>query len=133
MKKRVHPIYILESIYKQLFLLLIPLLRGLLPVFPADSLTEWLIGWVSGAWMDLLVLLFILTYSFLNWRFQYYTIDEKGLTVYKGILIKRQTDIPHTAISTLMQYEPFYLRPFKAVHVYADTDAGSCNFPTVPV
>lgn len=125
MKKRVHPIYILESIYKQLFLLLIPLLRGLLTVFTADSLTEWLIGWVSGAWMDLLVLLFILTYSFLNWRFQYYTIDEKGLTVYKGILIKRQTDIPHAAISTLMQYEPFYLRPFKAVHVYADTDAGS--------
>ena len=45
MKKRVHPIYILESIYKQLFLLLIPLLRGLLTVFTADSLTEWLIGW----------------------------------------------------------------------------------------
>ena len=35
MKKRVHPIYILESIYKQLFLLLIPLLRGLLTVFTA--------------------------------------------------------------------------------------------------
>ena len=39
------------------------MLYRLLTVFTADSLTEWLIGWVSGAWMDLLVLLFILTYS----------------------------------------------------------------------
>lgn len=124
-KKRVHPITIVESIYKQLFLLLIPLLRGLLSVFTADSLSDWLYGWIGGAWMDILVLIFILSYSLLNWCFQFYTVDEHGLTVYKGILIKRQTAIPCFAMSTLMRHEPFYLRPFKAVHVYADTDAGS--------
>ena len=60
-KKRVHPITIVESIYKQRFLLLIPLLRGLLSVFTADSLSDWLYEWIGGAWMDILVLIFILS------------------------------------------------------------------------
>lgn len=118
---RAHPVLIVETIYRQLYLLLIPLVRGLLSIYSAASFYAWL----QGAWVDILVLLFILTASFLNWLCQSYTADESGMTVRKGVIVRRVTTIPAASLSTLMCYEPFYLRPLKAVRVYADTDAGT--------
>ncbi len=81
-------------------------------------------NWLAGAWVDLLVVLFILFASYLRWRFQFYRYDEQGLTVRRGVLIRRTVTIPQSSISTLTVEESFYLRPFRAVHLLADTDAG---------
>lgn len=120
-RNRVHPVTVFETIYKQLFLLLIPLVRGLFSIYSADGFYEWL----SGAWVDILVVVFMLVFSLLNWRCQSYVFCDGGMVVYKGILLRRTTYVPAASISTLMCYEPFYLRPLRAVHIYADTDAGS--------
>lgn len=122
MEKRTHPITILEFVSKYLFLLLIPILRGL---FYLLTTTHDFYNWLAGTWMDLLVVLFILLASYLRWRFQFYRYDEQGLTVRRGILIQRTFTIPEASISTLTMEEPFFLRPFRAVHLLADTDAGS--------
>ena len=121
MEKRTHPITILEFVYKYLYLLLIPVLRGL---FYLLTTSHDVYGWLSGAWMDLLVVAFILFASYLRWRFQFYRFDGQGLTVRKGILIRWTFTIPESAISTLAVEEPFFLRPFRAVHLLADTEAG---------
>ena len=52
MEKRTHPITILEFVYKYLYLLLIPVLRGL---FYLLTTSHDVYSWLSGAWMDLLV------------------------------------------------------------------------------
>lgn len=46
------------------------------------------------------------------------------MTVRRGVLIRRTVTIPQSSISTLTVEESFYLRPFRAVHLLADTDAG---------
>ena len=121
MEKRTHPITILEFVSKYLFLLLIPVLRGL---FYLLTTSHDFYNWLAGAWVDLLVVLFILLASYLRWRFQFYRYDEQGLTVRRGVLIRRTVTIPQSSISTLTVEESFYLRPFRAVHLLADTDAG---------
>lgn len=57
MEKRTHPITILEFVSKYLFLLLIPVLRGL---FYLLTTSHDFYNWLAGAWVDLLVVLFIL-------------------------------------------------------------------------
>lgn len=121
MKQRTHPITILELVSKYLFLLLIPVLRGL---FYLLTTSHDFYNWLSGAWLDLLVVLFILLASYLRWHFQFYRYDEQGLTVHRGILLRRTVTIPESSISTLAVEESFYLRPFRAVHLLVDTDAG---------
>ena len=51
---RAHPIMVLEHLSRFLYLLLLPLLRGV-----AAGLRNGLAGWLAGAWFDLLVLLLI--------------------------------------------------------------------------
>ena len=108
MKQRTHPITILELVSKYLFLLLIPVLRGL---FYLLTTSHDFYNWLSGAWLDLLVVLFILLASYLRWHFQFYRYDEQGLTVHRGILLRRTVTIPESSISTLAVEESFYLRP----------------------
>ncbi len=120
-EKRTHPITILEFVYKYLYLLLIPVLRGL---FYLLTTSHDVYGWLSGAWMDLLVVAFILFASYLRWRFQFYCYDGRGLTVRKGLFFRQTLIIPESAISTLAVEEPFFLRLFRAVHLLADTEAG---------
>ena len=98
MEKRTHPITILEFVSKYLFLLLIPVLRGL---FYLLTTSHDFYNWLAGAWVDLLVVLFILLASYLRWRFQFYRYDEQGLTVRRGVLIRRTVTIPQSSISTL--------------------------------
>ena len=50
MEKRTHPITILEFVSKYLFLLLIPVLRGL---FYLLTTSHDFYNWLAGAWVDL--------------------------------------------------------------------------------
>ena len=93
MEKRTHPITILEFVSKYLFMLLIPVLRGL---FYLLTTSHDFYNWLAGAWVDLLVVLFILLASYLRWRFQFYRYDEQGLTVLRGVLIRRPVTFPQS-------------------------------------
>lgn len=121
MARHTHPVTIVEFISRYLFLLLIPVIRG--GYYLLTSKQDFY-DWLSGTWADILVVLLIIGISWLRWRFQLYTFDEWGLHIQQGFLIRRETRIPASAISTMSVEASFYLRPLKAVHLSADTDAG---------
>ena len=58
--QRAHPIQMIQSTAKYFFLLLLPVLRGLL--FSGGDLTVWM----DGAWFDLLIILIMVTLGYLN-------------------------------------------------------------------
>ena len=61
-----HPIVILQYLWRFLFLLIIPLLRGFL-----YALRGGLLPWLRGAWLDLLVVGCMVTLSWWKWRNYY--------------------------------------------------------------
>lgn len=119
--KRPHPINIVESTGRFWVLLLLPVIRGFLLSGGAFS------QWVSGAWFDILVVAGIICLGVVSWYFNTYAFDGAGIYVSRGVLIKRKFFIPYERLATLSVEFPFYLAPFKAVHVNADTDAGFSN------
>ena len=71
---RPHPLYILSNLWRYLFILLIPLVRGLYyVVINSFSLTNGfqfavnVSRWVQGAWMDILFLFAFLSLGILLW------------------------------------------------------------------
>lgn len=121
MIRRTHPITIVEFISRYLFLLLIPVIRGVYYLLTSE---QDFYDWLGGTWADILVVLLILGFSYFRWYFQQYTFDEEGLHVRQGFFVRRDTLIPAATISTMSVEAPFYLRPLKAVRLSADTDAG---------
>ena len=119
--RRQHPIAMLRYTYRYLFLLLVPLARGLRYI----RTPEGLYNWVRGAWIDLLTLLALLLISFLEWQFHTYAFDEDGFIIRRGVFVQRESVIPRRHVVTLTVERPFYLRPLGAVQIAIDTDAGS--------
>lgn len=117
-----HPFSIATYLYRFLFLLLLPLLRGFL-----SALQGGLWAWVAGAWMDLLFLALLLTLSYLKWYTFQYHFDESGIFYTNGIFITAKTFIPAARISTFAVRQPFWLRPFGIAHVRVDTIARDAN------
>lgn len=117
---RPHPFTIVHNLKAFTFMLLIPFARGFV-----TALGGGLRLWLAGAWLDILVVLLIFAFSAMRWLSCSYAFDEKGLQMSSGILIHRQIFIPITRISTLSVVYPFYLRPFRAARLRADTLAGS--------
>jgi uncharacterized membrane protein YdbT with pleckstrin-like domain len=115
-----HPFLILHNLKGFLYMLIIPLVRGFITAFGGG-----LRAWLDSAWVDLLVLAFILLGSTLQWYFCVYRFDREGLHACQGLIIRRTYYIPMQKIATLCAIRSFYLRPFGAVHLRADTLAGS--------
>lgn len=114
-----HPIKILSLMTKNFWLLLIPLLRGLL------SLGGNLYEWFSGAWLDLLVLLVIIGAAWLRWFCTRYSLSSRAISVSTGVLARRQFILPFRAICAASAEKKFFYRPFGAVKVLLDTNAGA--------
>ena len=68
---RQHPIKILVLMSKNFWLLLIPLVRGLV------TLRLDFYRWVSGAWLDILILLFIGRSAYFRWLFATYDVKDR--------------------------------------------------------
>ncbi len=113
-----HPFSILTYLYKFLFLLIFPLLRGFL-----SALQGGLIRWVQGAWLDLLMVALILFLSYQKWNHFRYYFDISGLYYTQGIFLREQIWIPNTRISALSVLHPFWLRPFRIAQLRVDTVA----------
>ncbi len=100
-----HPIVILQYLWRFVFLLIIPLLRGFL-----YALRGGLLPWLRGAWLDLLVVGCMVTLSWWKWRnFQYY-MDETAFYYTTGIFFQQEFVIPLEKISSFTLLKPFWLR-----------------------
>ncbi|MCI8442076.1 MAG: PH domain-containing protein [Provencibacterium sp.] len=115
-----HPFLILHNLKGFFYMLIIPLVRGFVTAFGGG-----LAAWLNSAWVDILVFVFILLGSVWQWRCCTYRFDRRGLHARQGILIRRTYYIPLQKIATLCAVHSFYLRPFGAVNLRADTLAGS--------
>lgn len=119
-ERRQHPLQMLPFIGKYLFLLLLPLFRGLIAVRDPAGLQAWL----RGSWFDILIILLIIIFAYFSWRCSSICISEDAMIVHNGWLIHRKTIIPLSHITTLSVEAPFYLRPFRARRVFVDTAGG---------
>ncbi len=113
---RQHKAAILFLTTKNLWLLLIPLVRGLVAIkFDFYS-------WIQGAYLDLIVIAVIIASAILRWFCIGFSVNEEYFTYKAGVIAKFNTKIHYSSISAVTSERPFWLRPFKAVRVYIETD-----------
>ncbi len=125
--KRQHPAALLRYTSKNFWLLLIPLLRGLL------ALKFDFYRWLSGAYLDILVVLLILGMAFFRWKHVRFEIGDTGITFRTGYFVRQDYHIEYSSISSVASERPFLLRPLKLAAVFIDTDARAVsNKPSDP-
>ena len=117
--KKQHPIALLQYTTRNFWLLLIPLLRGLF------SLDVDFYSWLSGAYLDVLVILVILGAAFFRWWNIRYEMTEKGISFSFGFFIKEDFFIPYKSMSAVSSKRALILRPIRAVKIAIETDCCS--------
>jgi putative membrane protein len=122
---RSHPINIFEHTSKYLVLLLFPLLRACWSLLVTHGN---LYDWLRGTWFDILTVLVIAGMGFLAWFRYLYALGDEGIFIRKGIFLVKQRFLPYRKLSVVSVERPWYLLPFRAVRIHADTDGG---LPTV--
>lgn len=116
--KRQHPAKIFYLVSRRFWLMLIPLARGLIAL-------RWdFYSWVRGAWLDILIVLFIGISAYLRWYCTYYKMDSECISILTGIFAKRRFSVPYEKSCIFLAEHRFFLRPFKAANLYLDTNAG---------
>lgn len=115
-----HPITIVSNLWRVLYLIIIPLLRGFFNALNGDFA-----GWVRGAWIDILIFIAMLALAVWRWRRVSYTLQDDGIQIVSGFLRRHYTRIPMDRVVTMSLIHSFFLRPFRAVYLRADTIGGS--------
>lgn len=126
---RSHPINILEKTSKFFILLILPVLRaiisGVKAIIAGDiSLVQWFYDWASGSWFDILTIFLIFFLGFSSWFRYVYRLDDDGILIRQGLFFSRYRFISYQKISVITIENIYYLRPFKASKLSADTDGG---------
>lgn len=123
--KHQHPLKILSYSSKNLWLLIFPLIRGLLSIksLSIDALYDWF----SGAWFDLLIIFFILFIGYIRWKFSCFRISNDCIIFLNGVFIRTRKIIPIKNISSITEEKTFYLRPFRATKLLVNTRAGTLD------
>lgn len=124
---RQHPVKIVKLMSKNFWLLLIPLIRGLI------SLKGDFYGWVRGAWLDILILLFIVGSAYIRWLFSTYAVGESSIDYRAGIFGRMKLSIPFTSLSAVAAERFFLFRPINAVNLFVVTNSGFLNTPDLKI
>lgn len=129
---RPHPLYILYSLWRYLFILLLPLLRGLYYVVINSftltggfSLAVNISYWLRGAWVDVLSVLAFLSVGILLWATFIIEVSADGLRVRRGIFRRESTFLPTSKFTCITTVAPLRLRLFRAVELRLDTPGGT--------
>lgn len=118
--KRNHPVFILEGVYKLIPLLIFPLLRGFV-----SALKGGLYEWLSGAWMDISVVLVIAALAILRWRLTQYAFDGENISLKGGLFTYQEKTVPIDKICSVTCETPWFFRPFSATRIRIDTLSGT--------
>ncbi|MBP1548623.1 MAG: PH domain-containing protein [Oscillospiraceae bacterium] len=116
MLKHQHRIAVLKYIKGNIWLLIVPLIRGVL------SLKMDLFSWLKTVYMDIFVIITVVGLALLKWHFVRFKIGEKEIYVRSGVIFQRKATIPYNVISCATVHCPFYLKPFRAVEFTFDTE-----------
>lgn len=117
--KRQHPIAVLRYVSKNFWLLLIPLIRGLL------ALKFDFYNWLSGAYLDILIVLVIFGAAFFRWWNINFKTEKGGIYVSTGLFVREAMMIPFSSVTSVMLKKPLMMRPLRAVTLLLDTDSSS--------
>lgn len=112
---RLHPLDAVSGMRRYLFLLLIPLVRGLAAI--GDGWMDWL----RGAWIDLCVLAAMLLLGFLRWRHSRLRLSDGRMTYSRGLFFQTEDIFFAEALSSFRISRPFYLRPVRAAVIQPET------------
>lgn len=116
-----HPVTIIFTIKNFLFLLIFPLIRGIYSVLQADPGEVW----INGTQYDIFTLVLILVGAAVYWFMEGYLVTEKEVFIRNGILKRSYDRFLYKNLSTVTVYQPFYLRPIKAVYCRINTGGGN--------
>ena len=116
---RQHKIAILKYTTKNFWMLLIPLVRGLVAV-RFDFYR-----WLSGAYWDLIVVLLMIGFAVLRWYFVKFEVREKEIFVSHGVLLRNEFTVPYPAVACASATRSIWMRPIRAVTVALDSDSHS--------
>ena len=122
---RQHPLAIIDGFKRYIALLLLPLVRSLL-LFTGDPYS-----WLSGVWLDVLVLLAIVLAGLLRWLFTRLSVGGCKVESCSGVLIRQKKQILYSNISSVTVEHTWYFKPLRAVRVRIETDAGNKHTPDV--
>ncbi len=117
--KRQHKIAILKYTKGNFWLLLIPLIRGLV------SMKFDFYHWIKGAYLDIIVILFIFALAYIRWYFVTYEVKEKEIYVRNGVLFRGEFSLPFSVVSCATCCQKLLMRPIKAVKISLDSDSHS--------
>lgn len=119
-----HKIALLKYTTKNFWLLVIPLLRGLAAV-GLDFYGFY--NWLRGAYWDIMVIAVIIGLAYFRWKNIRYDIQENGIAVKSGMILKNEFLFPFSAVSCAAAKRSVWLRPFRAVTVSLDSDSHSAS------
>ena len=116
-----HKIAILKYTTKNFWLLLIPLVRGLI------AMNFDFYSWLKGAYWDILVILLMIGLAVFRWWNISYDIKEEGILVRDGLFVRNEYLLPFKITSCVSAKRSMWLRPFGAVTVAVDSDSHSAS------
>ncbi len=120
-----HPITIVQKMYKRMALLLIPMVRGAYYILIREP--ESFRAWLSGVWLDVFLLMFLIAISVCNWRAVKYKVGPDSILLKKGIFYKSEKLICRQSITSITCHRPVLYRLLKAESIYIDTEGGYKN------
>lgn len=120
--RHIHPLTIVANLWRVRYLTVIPVLRGFFFALRGD------LGlWLQSAWIDILVFALMLALAIWRWRIVTYRYDEREMILHTGWLVRRKIRVAWNRVTTISVLESFYLRPFGAARLRADTLGGSAD------
>lgn len=114
---REHPIAFFRYTSKNFWILLIPVIRGLIAY--SFNIAEWM----RVMWMDILIIAIFFFLAYFR-RFTSNYIIKSDCFIYKsGFIAKRISSYPYSKISAVTVEKPLILYPFGCSYINIDTDA----------
>lgn len=117
MRHRQHPLKMLDYTSRNLWLLLIPMVKYLLA--SRFNFQEW----IRANWVDILAIAGIFALALLRWIFVRFDIESDGITAHTGFFGIVKTKIFYSQLTTVSFCQSWYSRPFKVHTFYAETNA----------
>lgn len=108
-------------------ILLLPIVRGVYHILRKDPHS--FRAWLSGVWLDVLLLALLVLISVCNWRAVAYQAGENALLLKKGVFFKSEKLIRRESVTSITCHRPFLYRLIRAEHIYIDTEGGFQKHP----
>lgn len=77
--------------------------------------------WNETAMVVVIILLVILLFAVFKYWWYRYEIGDQAITIYTGVIFRKQRHVPYNRIQTLQLQQWFFLKPFHAVSVQLET------------